>query len=985
MPRLPDKHEDDRFIDPISYAQQPEDSEDLGDVDVLEQEDGSAIISPKDLGDAGETDFQENLAEVFPTGVVKSVATDLVELVGKDKEARKKRDEQYEEGLRRTGLGNDAPGGAAFDGASKTVHPMLAESCVDFESRAIKELFPPTGPVKSKIEGLETEAKIELADRKAKYLNWQLTVKMPEYRTELEQLLTQLPMGGSQYQKFWYDEQAKRQRTEFIPIDYIFLPFAATDFYTAQRVTHLQLITKIEFERRVKSGLYRDVVNLNSPPETPEGGATQEAANKIEGKESDAYNDDGLREVYETYVYLQFDDDERTGGELAPYIVTTDVHTEEVLAIYRNWEENDETFTKLDWIVEWKFIPWRGAYAIGFPHLIGGLSAAATGSLRALLDAAHINNSQALVKMKGGKMSGQNIVVEPTQITEIEGPAGTDDIRKVIMPMPYNPPSETLFKLLGWITSAGKSVIATAEDKMDQVGDRTPVGTTQALIEQGSHTYSSIHSRLHYSQAKALQVICRINRQFMDDQEQVEELGGLVISREDFSRSNDISPVSDPEIFSEAQRFAQMQGVMQVRSMYNGQTLPPLPFNDNAIARRMLRRMRIDNIDEILPEPPKPQNLNPIAENVASMHGQPILALPKQNHLAHLYAHLEFATNPVFMNPILGVKLSNIMIQHCQEHIAFYYADVMAKSSNFDNLVSQLSTTQLEDKLARLNTEVLAIVQQDMQPILQKLAQLAQFAQQVTPPPPMDPAVKATYDAAVQEINRKKERDKQELDIERQVKLQIQKDLDDKKIEVELMKNKQDNLQKAHTELLKNQGDNETKQWIESMKAGNTQQMAEFQAQIDWMAEMVKQNAQFGIAEADRQHQAAEADKDRKVQFASGILDKQHQATEGDKNRELQQTQADADRQHQAKEGDKNREVQASGGGDSSKPQKASQPKRPKVLDQGELLSQIAALIGNMNQPKEMEVVRGPDKKIIGVRHKAAKKEEDPGTQPKQE
>lgn len=856
MPQLPPMHEEDRFIDPI-VIQDEEKSEPINVDGVTEQADGSALVDLDGISQVAPTQFDANLAETFPKATLRDLATTYLELVDRDKQSRKKRDEQYEDGLRRTGLGNDAPGGAGFDGASKVVHPMLAESCVDFASRAIKELFPPAGPVKTDIQSAEKEAVVQLATRKAKYLNYQLTTQIQEYRAELEQLLTQLPMGGSQYQKFYFDNRLRRIRTEFVPIDDLILPFSATDFYNAQRATHVQHITDLEYKRRIKSGLYREVNNLGVEPGIPEQTAAAEANDKIEGREPDAYNDDGLRDIYEITAFHQFEEDEIAAGEYAPYILVIDKYSEEVLAIYRNWEEGDALMEKLDWMVEWKFIPWRGAYAIGFPHLIGGLSAASTGALRALLDSAHINNSASLIKLRGGRTSGQNVVVEPTQIAEVEGPAGVDDIRKTVMAMPFNPPSAVLFELLGWLTAAGKGVIATAEDKLEQVGDRTPVGTTQALIEQGSHTYSSIHSRLHYSQAKALRIICRLNKTYMDDQSQIKELGDMIITREDFANSNGIAPVSDPETFSEAQRFAQSQGVIQLRQLYNGQTLPPLPFNDVAIARRMLRRMRIEDIDEILPEPPKPQNLNPIAENVAAVHGTPILALPEQNHLAHIYAHLEFCVNPVFFNPITGSKLLPIMVQHTVEHIAFYYADLMEKQTQFSQLAQDTPTKDLEDMLADKNTDVLKSMAQELEKVMEQLSQVAEMAKQVAPPPPMDPAVEATFKAAMAEIDRKKARDQAEI----QLKQAEVGDVEHQRNMIDLQKNQQDNEQKARTELLKNNGDNQTKQWIAALQVNNQQLMNQFQAKLDAQENELNRKHDEKIAEMQARHQAKEKAK----------------------------------------------------------------------------------------------------------------------------
>jgi hypothetical protein len=346
-------------------------------------------------------------------------------------------------------------------GASRVVHPVMAEACVDFASSAIKEMFPPDGPVRTKVLGEATEEKTEIAERKRDYMNWQLTEQIEEFRDEQEQLLTQLPLGGSQFMKLWYDEALRRPRAEFVPIDNILLPFSSVSFYTSQRVTEVQDITDEEFNRRIDMGLYRDISYVRATEE-PEETKPTKANNKIEGKEFQE-NEDGVRRVFHVATNLELEDDSITNGEMAPYILMIDEADSEVLGIYRNWEEDDETLTKLDWIIEFKFIPWRGAYAIGLPHLIGGLSAALTGALRALLDTAHINNSATMLKLKGAKISGQSDEIQVTQVVEIEGAPGVDDIRKIAMPIPFNPPSPVLFQLLGYLDTAAKGVISTSE------------------------------------------------------------------------------------------------------------------------------------------------------------------------------------------------------------------------------------------------------------------------------------------------------------------------------------------------------------------------------------------------------------------------------------------------------------------------------------------------------------------------------------------
>lgn len=820
----------------------PVTDQDLPQDGITVNEDGSVdILEFEDLQE--ELDFYTNLAEVLPEPSLVSLARELIDAIDRDSQARAKRDKQYEDGLRRTGLGNDAPGGADFEGASDVVHPALAEACVDFCARAIKELFPPQGPVKTAVIGAAPEAQLDRAERKRTYMNWQLTTQMPEYRAELEQLLTQLPLGGSQFQKFWHDERFGRPVSEFVPIDDILLPYAASSFYTAQRVTHVQHITQFEFEKRVNSGLYRNLQDVMIAPGTsPEQSAAAIANDKIEGKEEDAYNEDGLRNVYEVYCWQVLDDKATISvsgdNAFAPYIITVDAYSEKILAIYRNWEEQDESLEKLDWFVEWKFIPWRGAYGIGFPQLIGSLAAAATGSLRALLDSAHINNSMTLVKLKGGKFVGQNITVEQTGITEVEGPAGVDDIRKLLMAMPYNPPSPILFQLLGWLTEAAKNVVRTTEGAIANVGDRTPVGTTQALIEQGSATYSAIHARLHESQKKALQILCRINRTWLDEEEEVEELGKLIIRREDFVGSMDVIPVSDPAIFSEVQRYAQNQSLLQMQAQ-DAQD-PTIPWNKVAIRRRMLKQMRVDSVDEILPLPPRPVSADPLTEVSALLKGQQIQINVQQNHQAHIQAHLDYISNPVVLqNPLVPGPALMQLLQHIQQHadsilqqaIAQVAQQILPQAGNIDTAVA-IATAQVMPQMASV-----------LGAITQKLAQLQQVIQAKIPPPPLPPEIQATLKIAEMENTRKTKLDEATLNMKgqqqqldnalEQNRLYMEQTqqrfdqfiskqqlmLDDQKTalaaQIDLLVNRQDNEQKQMTELLKNRDDNQTKLLIE--------------------------------------------------------------------------------------------------------------------------------------------------------------------------
>ena len=794
--QFPNDPNADRFIDGLkmtddggAIADLPEENQ-----DVEELEDGSAIVTLGEYqGPEENPDFYENLAETINLFDLEKIGMRYLDLIEKDKEAREKRDKQYEEGLKRTGLGDDAPGGANFFGASKVVHPVMAEACVDFASRAIKEMFPPDGPVRTKILGEVTDEKTETAERKRDYLNWQLTEQITEFRDEQEQLLTQLPLGGSQFMKIWYDEKKRRPCAEFVPIDNILLPFAAVNFYTAQRVTEQQDITGWEMQQRIDRGLYRDISLIRASAE-PEQTAAEKANNKIEGKSWDD-NEDGLRRVFHIYTWLTIDDDPITNGESAPYILMVDELESKVLGLYRNWEEGDESMEKLDWIVEFKFIPWRGAYAVGLPHLIGGLSAALTGALRALLDTAHINNSATMLKLKGARISGASQQIEVTQITEVESAPGVDDIRKIAMPMPFNPPSEVLFKLLGWITDAAKGVVTTAEEKIADAKSTMPVGTTQALIEQGAVVFSSIHARLHESQRRVIGVVARLNRWYLDEQKRGDMVAELPIKKEDFKRNSDIVPVSDPHIFSETQRVAQMQSVLQLSTQF------PAIFDQRAVVNRMLKQLKIPNVNELIPNASKPAEMNAADENSAMALGRPAFAYPRQDQLAHIQAHLAFALDPALgSNRLIAPKYIPNALEHIKQHMMLWYTNQMSTyvqgetGVQFGKYEDSKLVKQIDNAIALASTHLSMDTEEVFKGLLPALEQLGQMMQQFKPPaPPMDGEAQAVLQASMAETQRRAAEDQARLAFDTQ-KFQAEMGQKDKDRQVKIAMNAEDNL-----------------------------------------------------------------------------------------------------------------------------------------------------------------------------------------------
>lgn len=820
--------------------------------DIMEMPDGSAVVTMETVGPEESRDFYANMAETMETYELDRLAMRYIDLLEKDKNAREDRDKQYEEGIRRTGLGKDAPGGANFMGASRAVHPIMAEGCVDFASRAIKEMFPPDGPVRTKIIGEVDDLKQQRAERKRDFLNWQITEQIEEFRDEQEQMLTQLPLGGSQYIKVWYDEQQKRPTIEFLPIDRIILPFAASNFYAAQRAAEVHEITEWEYKRRVSNGMYIDGFSFTSSIE-PEQTKAQKANDKIEGKAFQD-NEDGLRKVFHIYTYLEFDDDKHSDGEMAPYIMMVDEQSSKVIGLYRNWEDGDDTMTKLDWIVEFKFIPWRGAFAIGLPHLIGGLSAALTGALRALLDSAHINNAATMLKLKGAKLSGQTQQVEVTQVAEIEGAPGVDDIRKIAMPMPFNPPSPVLFQLLGWLSTAAKGVVTTSEEKIADVTSNAPVGTTQALIEQGAAVYSAIHARLHKSQERLIKILCRLNRWHFDEMRKGDIVEDMNIQRDDFNRNTDVIPVSDPHIFSETQRMAQMQSVLQ-RSDKN-----PDLYDAKAVEERFLKQLKIPNVSELLRNVPAPEQRTLADENAAMSIGQPAYAYLQQDHISHIQGHLMFGLDPSFgSNPFIAPQFTHNAIEHIKQHMTLWYLNRMngyvanlrggRPVANYDN---PKLTAIIDQLYASVGQHVALDSKEVFSQILPQIQQLQQVAQQYAPAAVLPPDAQVVKDTSMAETKRKEAKDQQDMQLA-QAKLQsdMQRDQADTQNKGQLEQ------AKAQADVQRAQAQMQIEMQREQAKAQADMQREMAQIQADMQREQLRSDTQIKIAEMQREAQIA--------------------------------------------------------------------------------------------------------------------------------
>lgn len=648
--------------------------------DAVDTDDGGAIItlSEDDANQQPKPDFYANLlgTDLLPLTDAKAITVELIDLLHDDKESRKEFDNMYADGIKRTGLGKDAPGGAEFDGASKVVHPMLSKAAIEYASRAMGELFPGGGQVVRDYvpegdDGDVDAKRIEKAARLTRFYNWQLVHYVPEFRLEMEKLLTQTPLSGSQFLFWCWDPRLARPKPTYWPTDNVWFPYGAASANTAERLTLVEEISDTEFKRRVRSGEYSAEAPLTGDMINTEQSEASKATDKAQGVEKAFMATRmGYHLIARTYCNLEFEN-----GEELPYCIVTDLTNDVPLSVVRNWEQNDPKKLKMDWTNEIPFLPWRGALTLGLVQFISSLAGGATGAIRALLDSAHINNFPALMKLKGANFPGQTQSVGATGITDIEGGvAGNDDIRKLVMPFPYNPPSNTLVTLLGILNEYGSDFVQTSIKNLADGHRDMPVGTTLALIEQGLKTLSGIHGRLHAAMANVLKTVHRINRMYIEDDEIKNEVGVLLARRDDFQGPMDVIPVSDPEVFSDIQRFAQMQLIADRAAV------KPDLYNQRKVEEMILKRSKIPNADKLLVADPEPTEQNAVTENIRMSMGQPAAVYPHQDHLAHIQVVMDFLRDPnLGSNPLIAPKFLPLAFQHLADHIVMWYASEFEK------------------------------------------------------------------------------------------------------------------------------------------------------------------------------------------------------------------------------------------------------------------------------------------------------------------
>lgn len=632
------------------------------------------------VNDETESEFDQNLVEVIDQRELNSAGSDLIGYFESDKAGRMEWEQRYKDGLKTLdpdGNLHDDDEDRAIRGLSQVVHPMIAEAATQFQSRAIAELYPSDGPVRTVIVG-DTDDEIDAqATRVKEYMNYQITQEMPEFFPDLDKMLFHLPLVGQTFKKVWFDPSLERLTARFVQAEDFVVSPDSTDLKTSPRYTHIIKLSRNDYNRFVKAGYY-EPLDLTSMGADEDSNTVEE----IEGISAyDAERDDGTVILFEMHTYHMFDgidgaDSSDDNAVALPYVITIEQNSEKIVSVRRNWNEDDERQEKRDWFVEYKFLPGLGFYGFGLYHIIGGLGKVATGSLRALLDSAAFSNMQGGFKLKG-RVPGGEMDIAPGEFVDLD--ATVDDVKKAVMPLPFKEPSGTLFQLLGFIVDAGQRFAAIADLNVGDATNQAPVGTTVALLEQGSKIFSAIHKRLHVSQSNEFKIMVSLNSMNLEDELKFSRSGvSSFIRREDFDDRIDVIPVSDPNIFSSTQRIAQAQAILQM-----AQSAPQLHDMYEAY-KRMYEAIRIQNADEILIEPAKAAKLDPVDENMAVLLGKPIKAFSEQSHEAHIAVHLQFMSDPSLGGNPAAKALQPILIAHIAEHVALLYRLRMEKAMGVD-------------------------------------------------------------------------------------------------------------------------------------------------------------------------------------------------------------------------------------------------------------------------------------------------------------
>jgi chaperonin GroES len=590
------------------------------------------------------------------------VASNIVDNYTSDKESRSEWEAMFEKGFDLLGLKIEETA-EPFEGACTAVHPMLIESAVKFQSKAIQELFPPSGPVKAQIIGKSTPEREDQANRVQEFMNYQTTDQMPEYFDEMERMLFHLPLIGSAFKKVYYDANLKRPVSEFVPIDQFYVSYYASNLRKADRYTHVIYRSPVDLAKDIRTGIYRDV---ELPEATnPQPTSFSEKMDTIIGLSPTGTNDPQYT-LLEQHCYLEIEED-----YALPYIVTVEEKSQQILSIRRNYKKDDKNQEKVSHFVHYRFVPGFSFYGFGLMHFLGNLTMTATAAMRSLVDAGQFANLPGGFKAKGVRIVGDNDPISPGEFKEVE--ATGQDLNKAIISLPYKEPSSTLYNMLQFITQAGQKFADSTEQIVSDAASYGPVGTTMALLEASSKFFSAIHKRLHKSQRDEFKILAQINYDYLPSEYPYEvPFADKNVLKQDFDGRVDVIPVSDPNIPSNAHRMMISQMALQM-----AQQSPPGMFNLEALNRTILSAANLPNLEEILPPKQEPQELDPVSDIMAATKGIPIAAFPGQNHDSHIQVKMMYLQDPQNgANPIME-RLKPILEANIQEHSVMKYQEQM--------------------------------------------------------------------------------------------------------------------------------------------------------------------------------------------------------------------------------------------------------------------------------------------------------------------
>ncbi len=648
-------------------------------VDVPGEEFGPTVTPSTDGGvtvdfgdnlpeEAPVSEHSDNLAEFMDDGDLTSIAADLISDFEDDLDTRSDWEKAYIQGLDLLGLKIEDRT-IPWPGACGVFHPVLTEAVIRFQAQTIMEVFPSSGPVETKIIGKADEAILQQAQRVKQEMNYVVTEKMREYRSETEQLLFRLPLAGSAFRKVYYDTINSRPAAIFVPAEDFVVAYGTTDLGACPRYTHVTRMYPNELRKLQVSGFYRDE---DVPPPSPDFSSLQKKYDKVKG-ETPSVTDDTRHTILEMCVDIDLPGFENPDGIELPYIITIEKSSRTVLSIRRNWKEGDTTYEKRQHFVHYQYLPGLGFYGTGLIHLIGGIAKSATSILRQLVDAGTLSNLPGGLKARGLRIKGDDNPIMPGEFRDVDVASGS--IRDSITFLPYKEPSSVLYQLLGNLVDEGRRIGSIAEMDVGSANPEAPVGTTLALLERSMKVMSAVQARVHDALGREFQLIADIIREYMGPDYEYATSGedGIEHSRqEDFNERVDIIPVSDPNASTMAQKVMQYQAALQL-----SQSAPDGMYNTEVLHKQMLHALNVPNVELIIPPKDQAVSQDPVSENMMVMSGKPIQVFPEQDHDAHIKVHTNFMQDPIYQQFISqnpnNQQFTGAIQQHLAEHFAHSY------------------------------------------------------------------------------------------------------------------------------------------------------------------------------------------------------------------------------------------------------------------------------------------------------------------------